>query len=70
MMDNFASVLRDKIRKANVFCDVRHHGRLYLLCSWVLANKLLNQRIVHRRHMHLNMRLMVLVEERFDRFAL
>ena len=55
---------------ANVLGNVRHHGRLQLGSLGVLADQLHDDGVLHRGHVHLDVGLMVLVEERFDRLAL
>ena len=48
---------------------MRHHCCLHLRSCWVHLHNLSNFRILHSRHMYLNMRFMVLVDKRFERFT-
>ena len=58
------------VRKANVLGNVGHHGALDHRCLGVLANQLHDDRVLHRGHVYLDVGLVVLVQERFDRLAL
>ena len=52
------------IEVANMLCNMRHHGPLHLWSFGVLSHKLLHQRIVNHRHVHLDMRIVILVHKR------
>ena len=45
----------------NVLCNVRSDCAHDLGSLWVLTNELLNHRVLHQHHVHLDMRLMVLM---------
>ena len=49
--------------------NVRLHGCLDHWCLGVLTNQLHDNRVLHGHRVHLDVRLVVLVEERFERFS-
>ena len=57
------------VLEAHMLHDVSLHRRHHALCLRVLPHKLSDLRVLQRRGMHRYVRIMVLWEERFDRFA-
>ena len=57
------------IRKAQMFSDVCLQRSHKLLCLRVLPYSLGNHRVLHKASMCSDMRLMVLINKRFDRLA-
>ena len=52
-----------------MLCDVRLHGCLDHWCLGVLADQLHDDRVLHGHRVHLDVCLVVLVEERLERFS-
>ena len=50
-----------KLNSTQVFSDMRLHGSLHSLRLWVVLKQLHNHRILHRSHVHLNVRFVILI---------